>query len=290
MVLSAGFCVQRKGDQVIVQPQTFCLISTSLWLGPRNMLIVNAKRCPPRPSRARGVCGSTASRAGQVAIQERTGSGVVGPMDVMGMGKAMPRTRSESWSQESVALRAGAVDVMGGSCAESPDNQNAAVALNARGSLDRLCWRGFFSSVDRSESGIGCLRAHSSQNGNPTRTAGGFGLGLRLGWPSLGAQASLSTPDRWLGSCVRHSLVHQTGLRSSPLGCWLGWCSAPKTLTGFGRTTSVAPMLIIPCLLIYNRGVPWFSGESSLLEETPPINKQGLIIWLKTKIELGLRR
>ena len=36
-----------------------------------------------------------------------------------GKGKAMHRTRSESWSQESVALGAGAVDVMGGSCAES---------------------------------------------------------------------------------------------------------------------------------------------------------------------------
>ena len=39
-------------------------------------VIVNAARCPPRPSRARSVCGSTAStRAGQVAIQEWTGSG-----------------------------------------------------------------------------------------------------------------------------------------------------------------------------------------------------------------------
>ena len=48
-------------------------------------IIVNAARCPPRPSRARSVCGSTASsRAGQVAIQAWTGSGVVGPIDVMG--------------------------------------------------------------------------------------------------------------------------------------------------------------------------------------------------------------
>ena len=46
--------------------------------------IVNAARCPPQPSQARSVCGSTASsRAGQVAIQEWTGSGVVGPIDVM---------------------------------------------------------------------------------------------------------------------------------------------------------------------------------------------------------------
>ena len=52
-------------------------------------------------------------------------------------GKAMHRTRSESWSQESVALRAGAVDVMGGSCAERLGNQSRA-AINARGSLDPL--------------------------------------------------------------------------------------------------------------------------------------------------------
>ena len=49
------------------------------------MLIVNAARCPPRPSRARSVCGWTASsRAGQVAIQAWTGSGVAGPSDCMG--------------------------------------------------------------------------------------------------------------------------------------------------------------------------------------------------------------
>ena len=54
----------------------------------------------------------------------------------------MHGTRRESWSQASVALRAGAVDVMGGSCAESLDNQSRAVVINAHGSLDRLCWRG----------------------------------------------------------------------------------------------------------------------------------------------------
>ena len=73
-----------------------------------------------------------------MAIQGWTGSGVVGPV-FRGKGKAMHRTRSESWSQESV--RAGAVDAMGGSCAESPDNQSRAVATNARSNLDRLCWR-----------------------------------------------------------------------------------------------------------------------------------------------------
>ena len=42
------------------------------------VVVVNAARCPPRPSRARSVCGSTASsRAGQVAIQAWTGSGLV---------------------------------------------------------------------------------------------------------------------------------------------------------------------------------------------------------------------
>ena len=79
------------------------------------VLIVNAVRGPPRPSRARSLCGSTASRrAGHVAIQEWTGSGVVGPIDVMGRScagipeaRAMHRARSESWSQDSVALRAG---------------------------------------------------------------------------------------------------------------------------------------------------------------------------------------
>ena len=45
----------------------------------------------------------------------------------------MRRTRGESWSQESVGLRA-AVCVMGGSCAESPDNQAEPWWL---GSLDR---------------------------------------------------------------------------------------------------------------------------------------------------------
>ena len=62
----------------------------------------SAACCPPRPSRACSVCGSTASsRAGQVAIQQWTGSGVVGPIDVMGRSCAgIP-----------------------GSCAESLDNQ-----------------------------------------------------------------------------------------------------------------------------------------------------------------------
>ena len=43
-------------------------------------IIVNAARCPPRPSRARGSTAS--SRAGQGAIQAWTGFGVVGPIDV----------------------------------------------------------------------------------------------------------------------------------------------------------------------------------------------------------------
>ena len=57
----------------------------------------NCKRCvlPASASRARSVCGSTASsRAGQVAIQAWTG------LAPRGKGKAMHRTRSESWSQQ----------------------------------------------------------------------------------------------------------------------------------------------------------------------------------------------
>ena len=59
---------QRKKEIKILRPESNC------------------KRCalPARPSRARGVCGSASSRAGQVAIQAWTGSGVVGPLDVMG--------------------------------------------------------------------------------------------------------------------------------------------------------------------------------------------------------------
>ena len=105
----------------------------------------------------------------------------------------MHRTRSESWSQESVALRAGAVDVMGGSCAESHDNQSRAAVIDAHGSLDRLR-RGVFSSVDRSESGIGCLRGHiqarmgiqkSCWRGGWAGPAAGLGLAwVGLAWAS----------------------------------------------------------------------------------------------------------
>ena len=84
--------------------------------GGYNFIInVNAVRCPPRPSRARSVLISWGEVAQESPRQEQARHG----------------TRSESWSQESVALRAGAVDVMGGSCAESPDNQSRAVVINA---------------------------------------------------------------------------------------------------------------------------------------------------------------
>ena len=77
-----------------------------------------------------------------MAIQERTGSCELGPIDVAGKGKAMHRTTSESWSQESVALRAEAVDVMGGSCAESLDNQSRASGDQRalQSSLTVLAW------------------------------------------------------------------------------------------------------------------------------------------------------
>ena len=68
----------------------------------------NCKRCacPPRPSRARSVCGSTASsRAGQVAIQAWTGSGVVGQVDVM-RPQESPRHRA-SWAGSCLGLLVG---------------------------------------------------------------------------------------------------------------------------------------------------------------------------------------
>ena len=63
-----------------------------------NLLIVNAASCPPRQ---RGVCGSTASsRAGQVAIQAWTGSGVVGPIDVMGPQESPRQGQGDAQDQE----------------------------------------------------------------------------------------------------------------------------------------------------------------------------------------------
>ena len=85
-------------------------------------------------------------------------------------------------------LRAGAVDVMGGSCAESHDNQSRAVVINAHGNLDRLCWRGVFSSVDRLEAGQLLARAHPSRVGAwvglrlvSARQTGGWAAGPGLG-------------------------------------------------------------------------------------------------------------
>ena len=48
-------------------------------------VLVNAARCPPHPASAQPSTqrlSTASSRAGQVAIQAWTGSGVVGPIDV----------------------------------------------------------------------------------------------------------------------------------------------------------------------------------------------------------------
>ena len=92
-----------------------------------------------------------------------------------------------------MALRAAAVDVMGGSCAESLDDQSRAVVINARGSLD--C------------AGVGFFKRGSVGLGEAT------GLGLRqvvLGRALVAADA----PDK---------------LALSEWGCWLGlsWLLVP---------------------------------------------------------------
>ena len=128
-----------------------------------------------------------------MAIQEWTGSVVVGPIDVMGRSCAgIPKSRQGDASR--------------------------AVVISAHGSLDRLCWCGVFSSVDRSELGIGCLRGHIRARMGIPRARGsldqlcwrGVGLGRRLGWPSLGGLAERAQP--WL----RPGLAGQAGLG-------LGW-------------------------------------------------------------------
>ena len=97
------------------------------------------------------------------------------------------------------------------------DNQSKAVAIKAHGNLDRLCWRGSFSSVDRSESF------------EPEWVGARVGLGLRSGWPSLGELLAAPQARCWaavacLGPGLGGSLVglglrlvsqtRQTGLAS----------------------------------------------------------------------------
>ena len=80
----------------------------------RHHIIVNAARCPPRPSRARSVCGSTASsRAGQVVIQAWIGSGVVGPMDVMGPQESLRQGDAGPGVSHGAAGRAALLGLVG---------------------------------------------------------------------------------------------------------------------------------------------------------------------------------
>ena len=69
-------------------------------------------------------------------------------------------------------------------------NESRAVVINACGSFDRLCCRGVFSSIDRSESDIGCLR---HELGSLDRLCWRGGWGWACGWPSLGCWLGLSS-------------------------------------------------------------------------------------------------
>ena len=131
-----------------------------------------------------------------------------------------------------MALCAETVDAMGGSCAESLDNQSRAVVINAHGSLGQLCWRGVFSSVDRSESSIRCLGGHARARMGIPRARGSLDqLCWRGAGPCLGG---LLSGSRW-------SQTPQEGCRTGLLvlgsslggllvpvgvGCWLGWPEA----------------------------------------------------------------
>ena len=96
-----------------------------------------------------------------------------------------------------------------------------AVVIKARGSLDRLCWRGVLSSS------VGhrlLARAHASQNGNPTRTA------VLIDRVGVG-EASLSTPGRWLRSCTLGELGWANLLgRLAWVACLGGWAGLEASL------------------------------------------------------------
>ena len=133
-----------------------------------------------------------------MALQEWTGSGVVGPINVMARNFRRPR-------------RCVGPGVSHGakSCAQSPDNQSRAAGecawqsrstVLAHGSLDRLCWPG-------PAAGLGGLlagprqasRSHGRRLLNSLRCAT---LHLLRALPRLVQEALhvTGTPDRWLRS------------------------------------------------------------------------------------------
>ena len=187
------FFSQRAG-------QTHVVCSCASCAEKAQPTIVNAARCPPRPSgpaeRAAFVVRLQAAelvkwrfRNGQVlASLDQLMSWAKAAQESRGKGKAMHRTRSESWSQESVALRAGAVDVMGGSSAASFDNQKQG-------------WGDSSASAQPLRPRIGA----------PARANGLGGLLVGLGLKLVVRHVRPAWPA---GGCLNWD---------AGLGCWLGW-------------------------------------------------------------------